>query len=96
MPDGANAYPAYKVLPGCRMALRLSGLQGVAGMPDGANAYPAYTMLPGCRMALMLIRPTSIFRISRTDRRPDKAITPPSGNIPTRCSIFHAIRFIVS
>ncbi|HCD7552404.1 TPA: hypothetical protein ND482_002721 [Citrobacter farmeri] len=46
MPDGANAYPAYKVLPGCRMALRLSGLQYVAGMPDGANAYPAYKRFP--------------------------------------------------
>ena len=46
MPDGANAYPAYKMLPGCRMALRLSGLQYVAGMPDGANAYPAYKRFP--------------------------------------------------
>ncbi|MPQ53419.1 MULTISPECIES: hypothetical protein [Citrobacter] len=78
------------------MALRLSGLQYVAGMPDGANAYPAYNMLPGCRMALTLIRPKSVSRISRTDRRPDKAITPPSGNIPTRRSIFLSIRFIVS
>ncbi|HCD2002332.1 TPA: hypothetical protein NBJ18_004390 [Citrobacter farmeri] len=40
------AYPAYNMLPGCRMALRLSGLQYVAGMPDGANAYPAYKRFP--------------------------------------------------
>jgi len=50
MPDGANAYPAYKtsVTPSGNAGWRsrLSGLQNnraaTGEMPDGAHAYPAY------------------------------------------------------
>jgi len=45
LPDGANAYPAYKNPHHCRMALTLIRPTKSSPLPDGAGAYPAYKIL---------------------------------------------------